>query len=432
VGWALQSYIVAAHLAAPFWGLSVRRRSTRGKEDPARISERFGHASARRPEGPLLWVHALGIGEAAAMLAVIRAVREARPDVAVLLTTNTRTGADGLAKIGLSEGVIHQYSPVDAPGPVRRFLGHWRPDAVLVAELDLWPLILSRLHSGGVSVVMANARLSDHRFQSRLRIRALMRDVLAMIEEKLVQDAQTARRLVALGAEPATVRVAGLLKAAAAPLPDGDTRLALRAAIGVRPVWLAASTQAREIPALVAAHASLRRALPDAMLILAPRQPAEADDAHKALVAAFGPVARHGLGQLPGATDSAWLADTMGEMGMIYRLAPVAFIGHSLPVQGRPLTGKNPFEAASLGVAVIHGPCIGNFAESYEALGNAAAAVQVADGPGLAQALAELLADPARQAAMTRAAADVLEQARAALPMTVDAILGRLPPAGPA
>ncbi len=429
MGWALQSYILAARLAAPLWRQSLRRRAARGKEDPARLGERLGHASAARPEGPLLWVHALGIGEAGAMLAVIRAVQEARPDLAILLTTGTRTGAEGLAKVGLPPGVQHQYAPLDAPGPVGRFLAHWRPDALLLAELDLWPLMLSRLAAAGVPVVMANARLTDRRFANRRRIRALMREVLALIPVKLVQDTQTAQRMAALGADPATVTVAGLLKAAAAPLPDGADRPALAAALGPRPVWLAASAEAREVPALIAAHLAVRARLPGALMILAPRQPAAAEAAHQALTAAFGPTPRRSRGQGPAPGDAAWLADTMGEMGLLHRLAPVSFIGHSLPVDGPPaLTGKNPFEAAALGSAVLHGPGTGNFAESYAALHQAGAALQVADGAALGEALAALLADPARRAAMAAAGQGVLAQARAALPMTVQAILGRLPP----
>ncbi len=429
MAWALASYILAARLAAPLWRLSLRRRAARGKEDPARLPERLGHASAPRPPGPLLWVHALGIGEAGAMLSVIRAVQSARPDVAILLTTGTRTGAEGVARAGLPPGVLHQYAPLDTPGPVGRFLAHWRPDALLLAELDLWPLMLSRLCAARVPVVMANARLTDRRFANRRRIRPLMRDVLALVTAKLVQDAQSADRMAALGADPATVTVAGLLKAAAAPLPDGADRPALAAALGTRPVWLAASAEGREVAPLIAAHRALRARLPQALMILAPRQPAQAEAAHRALVAAFGPTARRSLGQAPGPEDAAWLADTMGEMGLFHRLAPVSFIGHSLPVDGPPpLTGKNPFEAAALGSAVLHGPGTGNFAESYAALHAAGAAVEVEDSPALAAALARLLTDPAARTALTAAAETVLTQSRAALPLTLQTLLPLLPP----
>jgi 3-deoxy-D-manno-octulosonic-acid transferase len=433
MGWALTSYVVATHALSPLWRLALRRRAARGKEDPARLPERFGHASARRPAGALLWVHGLGIGEAGAMLSVIRALRAERPDVSIVLTTNTRTGADGLARMGLPEGVVHQYAPVDTPGAVTRFLDHWRPDAMLLAELDLWPLMLRRLAARGVPVVMANARLTDRRYAGRRRMRGLMRDLLALIGPKLVQDDRTRTRLIALGAAPDSVMVAGLLKAAAAPLPDRPDRADVAGAIGARPVWLAAATEAREIPGLIAAHAAARAALPDLLMIVAPRQPTQADAAAEALRAAFGTApARRAAGGLPTPGDAAYLADTMGEMGLWYRIAPVSFIGHSLRVDGTPpLTGKNPFEAVALGSAVVHGPCTGNFAESYAALADAAAARAV-DGPGaLGAELVILCNDGAARAALVDAGARVLDQARAALPLTVAAVRDLLPPPAP-
>ncbi|MDM7932015.1 glycosyltransferase N-terminal domain-containing protein [Tabrizicola sp.] len=429
MAWALQAYLGAAHLADPLWRLALARRAKRGKEEPGRLTERLGHASMPRPDGPILWVHGLGIGEASAMLSIIRAIRAVRPDVAVILTTGTRTGAEGLARIGLPDGVIHQYAPVDAPGPVRRFLRHWRPDALLLAELDLWPLTLSRLHKRGIPVVMANARLTDHRYSGRQRIRALMCDVLGLIDMMLVQDVRTRERLISLGADPGRVRVAGLLKAAAEPLPEGEGRLAMERAIGARPVWLAAATEARELPVVLAAHAQARKTHQDLMLILAPRQLTDADAAASALEAAFGSCPRRSAGALPCPQDAVYLADTMGEMGLWYRLAPVSFIGHSLRVEGKPLTGKNPFEAASLRSAVIHGPCTGNFAESYAALAEAEACLFVSGGQDLAEALLDLIAMPERRKALVDAAAGVLDQARESLPLTLQAVLGCLPAA---
>ena len=427
MGWALRSYVGAAHLAAPLWRLSVARRARRGKEDSDRLAERFGHPSAPRPEGPLLWVHALGIGEAAAMLAVIRTVHTVRPDVTVLLTTGTRTGAEGLARMGMPDGVIHQYSPVDAPGPVSRFLAHWRPNALLLAELDLWPLMLTRLRAGCIPVVMTNARLTDHRFAGRQKMRALMGDVLALVDRMLVQDDQTRERLIFLGADPDRVQVAGLLKAAAAPLPDAPDHAVLSAAIGGRPLWLAAATEARELPALIAAHACARKARPGLLMILAPRQLTDADAATRALTAAFGTCPRRSAGGLPGSQDAVYLADTVGEMGLWYRLSPQSFIGHSLPVNGTPLGGKNPFEAVALGSAVLHGPCTGNFAESYGALAVAGGGLPVNGAPDLAEAILGLIRSPDRRTAMVSAAQGVLDQAAVALPMTAQAILCRLP-----
>jgi 3-deoxy-D-manno-octulosonic-acid transferase len=277
---------------------------------------------------------------------------------------------------------------------------------------------------------MANARLTDRRFAGRRRMRPLMRDVLALIGTKLVQDNLTRDRMIALGAVPDSVVVAGLLKAAAAPLPDHPDRAAIDAAIGERPVWLAAAIEVREAPALIAAHRQVQAAVPGTLLIVAPRQPAEADAVAAVFAAAFATApARRSDGRLPGTEDAAYLVDTMGEMGLWYRLAPISFIGHSLLVHGKPLSGKNPFEAAALGSAILYGPAIGNFAESYAALAPAHAARLVDRPDALAAQVVALILDPTARAGMADAALGVLELACAALPMTVAAILDCLPPA---
>lgn len=429
-GRALQLYLAIARRAAPLWRWSLQRRQRRGKEDAARLPEREGIASHPRAGGPVLWVHALGLGEAVALLSVIAAVTRARPEVQVVLTTNTRTGADGLAKIGLPGASVHQYAPMEAAGPLTRFLDHWRPQALVVAELDLWPLMLMTARARGIPVMMANARMTDHRFAGRRRLGAFFADVLALLDLMLVQDALTKDRLVTLGADPARVQVAGLLKAAANPLPDQiEQRAALQRAIGGRPVWLAAATEGREEALLLEAHRLARQSLPDLLLILAPRQISDAENAAERVRAAFGAVPRRSKGALPQAKDAVYLADSMGEMGLWYRLAPVSFIGHSLPVaEGRALTGKNPFEAVSLGSMVVHGPATGNFAESYAALAALDGARMAATAAELAAVVREALRDEAMRAACTARAGAVLEAGEAALQHTVQAVLGLMPP----
>ena len=429
-GWAMRLYLALARRAAPLWRQSLRRRLRRGKEDAARLSEREGIASHPRAAGPVLWVHALGLGEAVALLAVIGAVARARPDVQIVLTTNTRTGAEGLAKIGLPGACVHQYAPMEAAGPLARFLDHWRPQALVVAELDLWPLMLVSARARGIPVMMANARMTDHRFKGRRRLGRFFADVLALPDLMLVQDALTKARLITLGADPARVQVAGLLKAAASPLPDQmDQRAALQHAIGGRPVWLAAATESREDAVLLEAHRLARQSLPDLLLILAPRQVTDAEVAAARITSAFGTVARRSKGAMPQPGDAVYLADTMGEMGLWYRLARVAFIGHSLPMAGgRALTGKNPFEAVSLGSMVVHGPATGNFAESYAALADLGGARMAATATELAAVVTGALGDEAMRAACTARAAAVLAAGEAALGQTVQAVLGLMPP----
>lgn len=428
---SLALYLAATSVAGPAWRMALRRRALRGREDAARLPERMGHASVPRPPGPLIWLHALGLGEAGAMLSLIRALQQARPDLSVLLTTNTRTGADGLARMGLPAGVIHQYAPVDTKAAVTAFLAHWRPDTFVLAELDLWPRMLRALAARGIPMAMVNARLTDRRFAGRMRLRGLFAPVLGLFRAVLVQDQTSATRMQQLGARQDQVVVAGLLKAAAAPLPAQETDLdALRAALGDRPVWLAAATEAREHATLFSAHKAARAQCPNLLLIVAPRQPTAADAAADESAAVFAaPPARRSLGALPGPDDAVYLADSMGEMGLWYRAAPVAFIGHSLQVPGDPpLSGKNPFEATLLHSAVVHGPCTGNFAESYAALAEAGAAVQITGAADLCRAVVRLTTDSDARSAQTAAADRVMQAAGAALPTSTHAVLALMRP----
>ena len=422
----LSIYLTATNLVAPLWRISLRRRARRGKEDPDRLSERLGRASKARPSGPMIWFHALGIGEAMAVLSLIEALRQERPELSFLLTTNTRTGADGLARIGLPMGVIHQYAPIDSKAAVTAFLDHWRPDAFVLAELDLWPRMLHALATRAVPMAMVNARLTDRRFKGRMRLRGLFAPLFPLFRTILLQDQISATRMVSLGAHEDQVTVAGLLKAAADPLPADETTLvALRHAIGARPVWLAAATEEREHEPVLRAHALARNAIPDLLMILAPRQLTAADSAARAIETAFGStLSRRSLGELPGAKDAVFLADSIGEMGLWYRVAPISFVGHSLNVPGDPpLPGKNPFEAALLRSVVVHGPSTGDFAESYSALVEAGASVPIQDEADLAREVVRLHSNELECTNRNDAAEKVIASARAALPVTLEAIL---------
>ncbi len=429
---ALTLYLALSRWSEPLWKRHLKKRIARGKEEAGRQGERLATALPPRPDGPLLWCHALGYGEALALIAPIREILAERPDLTLLFTTSTRTAADGLARLGLPDRVIHQYAPVDAPGPVRRFLDHWRPDGFVLAELDLWPRMLTTLAARGVPMVMVNARLTDRRFANRRKLQGLYAPLWPLFQKILVQDQTSTDRMVTLGAPHDRVECAGLLKAAAAPLPDlPKARADLIQALGPRQIWVAASTQAREHDMILRAHAEMRKTLPDLVLVLAPRSPTDAPAIAQMAQDLFGqPAPRRSLGQSPTATTPVFLIDTMGEMGLVYRIAPLAFVGHSFPVPGDPpLTGKNPFEAAALGVMVLHGPCIGNFAESYEILAECGASEVVADAAALARRLPDLLSDPAQVIDRGEKGRAILAQAALALPTTLRAIATVLPPA---
>lgn len=422
----LTLYLAFARVSEPLWRLALHRRARRGREDPARMAEKFGRGMAPRPKGPVVWFHALSVGESLALLALLNRLAAARPDLWVLLTTSTRTSVEAWDRVGLPPRVIHQYAPVDAPGPMRRFLRHWKPAAAVFAEFDLWPVRMLETTGAGVPAILINSRLSAGRFEQRMRMARVYGWLLARFRRILLQDAASVPRFVALGAPADRVAVMGVLKAAAAPLPDAPAeRAALAAAIGDRPLWFAAATERREEPQVIEAHRQASLRAPRLLLIIAPRHARDADGTEALARAAFAHVARRSRGEVIGPDTQVYIADTIGEMGLWYRLSPVSFVGHSLRVEGEPLSGKNPFEAAALGSVILYGPEVDMFSESYAALAAADAAILTEDAPALARAVLALQ-DPAARAPHLPGAARVMAEQQAPLEIALDAVLALL------
>ena len=393
----LRAYLAFSHISGPLWRLSHRRRLRQGKETPERLPEKYGQYSQKRPEGTLLWFHALSVGESLALVPLIERVLEDMPGAHVLLTTSTATSAVALSNVALPGRCIHVLLPIDTPRATRRFLDHWRPDLAAFSELDFWPRLMVETHRRGVPMVLINSRLPEKNLASRKRLGPAMRDILGLFDRMLVQDANSYERFRQLGADKGRISVVGALKAAARPLPADEAELtALEAAIGPRPVWLAAATWGSEDPIMVAAHRMVREAVPDALLVIAPRHVRDGDAAEAEARAVFAHVRRRSRGEMPDADTEVYLADTIGEMGLWYRIAPVSFIGHSLDPKGEGLEGKNPFEAAALGSVILHGPGVSYFSESYEALAAAGAARLVGDAESLAGEVVRLFDAGAR------------------------------------
>lgn len=352
----------------------LQKRLAQGKEDPDRWREKLGVPGQARPDGPLVWMHAVGLGEVLALRGLIAAMARLRGDLSFLVTSSALTSARAFAG-QMPPRTQHQFLPLDLPGPVARFLSHWRPDLSIWAEQDLWPRAVVAAAERGVPLALVNARMNAAAFARRRRAAGLYRDLFRRFSLVAAQDAGTARHMEALGADG--VAVTGTLKAAAPPLAVDEAELArLRGLLAGRRVWLAASTHPGDEEVALAAHARLMERDPAALLILAPRDPGRA-------IAVPLPVARRSMGQAPG--QGVYLADTTGEMGLWYRLAPVALIGG-----GFGIGGHNPWEAARLGCAVLHGPEIGNFVQDYKDLHDEAAGREV---PG-ADALLAALDDP--------------------------------------
>jgi 3-deoxy-D-manno-octulosonic-acid transferase len=413
-------YGLAGRLGTPVVRLYLARRARRGKEDRARQGERFGRSQRARPPGPLLWVHAASVGESLAVLPLLDALRRLRPELQVLMTSGTVTSAKLLAE-RLPEGVLHHYAPVDLPQAVGRFLDHWKPGLALFVESELWPTTLRQLARRRIAIALVNARMSAGSFARWSRVRPLARALLARFRLVLAESEVSAERFRRLGA-PA-VQATGNLKAAAAALGGSDGEL--ERALAGRPVWIAASTHPGEESLVLDAHARLTPQHPGLLTLLCPRHP-ERGEALAAAVEARGlSLARRSRGQLPRGQDSIYLADTLGELGPLYRASRVAFVGGSLVPKG----GQNPLEPARLGLPVLIGPHTANQADAVCRLEAAGALWRVQDAESLAQAVARLLTDADERARMGRAAAtaaaseaEVLDRVLAALQPLIAAI----------
>jgi 3-deoxy-D-manno-octulosonic-acid transferase len=411
--------------------LLIRSRKERGYRE--HIGERFGRGPARSPGdlAPLIWVHAVSVGETRAAQPLIDALMKAHPEAKLLLTHMTPSGrATGIELFG--DRVLRSYLPYDSPHLVRRFLRAWRPSLGIVMETEVWPTLIDECKRADVPLVLTNARMSERSYRRAAKFGRAVREVFGGFSRVLAQTDADAQRLAALGAR--NIAVLGNLKFDMSAPPELVARgQAWRAAIGERPVWVAASTREGEETLVLRAFASL--GVPDALLILVPRHPQRFDEV-SALIAAAGmtsarrsvwaskPVAAGSGADVPEPLASnvqVLLGDSMGELGAYYAAADLAFIGGSL----LPLGGQNLIEACAAGVPVLIGPHTFNFTQATNDAINAGAALRVDDPQGLARGLRELFSDKARRLAMSAAASAFAARHRGATERTV-AVLGAL------
>jgi 3-deoxy-D-manno-octulosonic-acid transferase len=395
---SLRLYRAATRVAAPLAPLWLLARTRRAEEDAERWREKLGEPSEQRPAGRLAWLHGVSVGESLSLLPLIEQLGREHPDVAVLVTTGTRASGELLAH-RLPDGVIHQYAPLDTPGAVARFLRYWRPSIGVLVESELWPNLIFDAAAHGVKLALVSARLSDSSFRSWARAPRGARALLAAFDLILARDAQAAERLTGLGAR--VDGLADLKLGAAAPRADADELARLRDSLRNRPVVLAASTHPGEEKAVLERFLSVRGARRDPLLIIAPRHVERgASIAHLAKGFELTAAARSERRD-PAGLD-VYVADTMGEIGLWYRLARLAFLGGSL-AQGPG--GHNPLEPARLGCPVVSGDKVENW-PIYHDLNRAGGVVLVDRPEGLDTVFAAALDDP-------RALAEMAEKARA-------------------
>lgn len=417
----LTAYGLAGRALMPFVPLLLARRARRGKEEVARQDERYGRAGQPRPDGPLVWIHAASVGETNAVLPLVR--RIAASGTTVLLTTITVTSAEIAAK-QLPPGALHQYAPLDIAPYVDRFLDTWRPDAALFVESELWPVMTLRLAARGIAQIRVNARMSERSF-ARWRKFSGVRPLFEGTTLALAQSEGDALRLRALGLRQA--RSVGNLKFDVPP-PGADPQAlaAIKALTEGREIFVAASTHDGEEAIVAAAHRRLRTRRPDLLTVIVPRHPVRGTALRDALATSGLAVAQRSRSEPVTSETDIYLADTLGELGLFYRLAPVALIGGTLV----PVGGHNPIEAARLDTAIVHGPYVHNAAEIYDALDRGTASAPVADASELADVLEALFADPQAMRYRAQRAAEALDPYTGALDATMAALAPYLAEAG--
>ncbi|MDP2417977.1 MAG: glycosyltransferase N-terminal domain-containing protein [Hydrogenophaga sp.] len=406
---ALRAYLLLAHALAPVWRWGLQRRLQRGKETEASIQQKLGLQQATRPAGPLVWGHAVGVGESMALAGLFARLAPLRPELNFLITTTARTSGDALRRNGLPPRCQHQFAPVDTPDATARFLDHWQPTLAVWCEMDLWPALMAGTDARGMARVLVNARLSAASLAKRRWGRWVYQALMPGFRHIFAQNVETVDALASLGAVRARMSVTGTIKSLSPALAcNADTLHTWEQALGQRPLWLLASSHPGEEALALQAHARLRQHWPEALLIIAPRVPTRGAEVQALCNAASatnpgadtgpnrGPVSgpntslRSANAPLPTAAG-VYVADTVGEMGLWYRLAPVALVGGSIAQVG----GHNPYEPLALGCAVLHGPNVWNFAEAYQTLDALGLSEPVTDAQQIAQAVASAWASPA-------------------------------------
>ena len=408
---------------APAWAWwAWRTRRDGGAAERGRWRERLGllEVPAEAQDGLLL--HAASIGEGVAATALIEALRRRRPELRLLVTSTSFTGAERL-RHALGGQVQQAFLPFDTPGAMARLLDRARPRVVVLLETELWPNLLAAARERAIPVVLANARLSPGSARGYARFAALARPMLKGLHQVLAQSPAIARRFRALGVPPERIVVAGNLKADVTVPPTAQAG-EWRQVLGPRPVLVAASTHAGEDEALLAAWPAVRASVPEALLVLVPRHPQRFEAVAQLIVQQGHALHRRSLGAMPGPSDAVWLGDTLGEVAAWMALADLAFVGGSLVPHG----GHSPLEAMVQGRAVCSGRAVHNFAEAYRALDRSGgvAWLDSAAPEALAAVLSPLLADSARRQLLGRAGRRVYEAGAGAASRSADALVALL------
>jgi 3-deoxy-D-manno-octulosonic-acid transferase len=391
----LRVYQRLSSVAVPLAPALIKRRLKQGKEDPARVGERRGMSADVRPHGPLVWIHGASVGEVLAAASLIEKLRAL--NIRILLTSGTVTSAAIVAK-RFPPDVIHQYVPYDSPRYVARFLDHWRPSLALFIESDLWPNLILASAARRLPMVLINGRMSHRSFPRWRRVSGTISALLGRFDVCLAQSRVDAERFSALGSR--NVVVTGNLKLDVPAPPVDFTKLErLMSVTRGRPIIVAASTHPGEEEILLDAHRTLAGFFPSLLTVIVPRHPARGEAIAQMIEASGLHASVRSHEELPTAATDIYVADTLGELGLFYRLSPV-----------------------ELGASLVHGPHVFNFADVYEALDAAGGARVAETREALVKQLGQLLADPKARDSVVAAAERVVAQLGGALDRTLAAL----------
>jgi 3-deoxy-D-manno-octulosonic-acid transferase len=406
-------YSLLFYLVQPLVWCRLAWRARRQPDYLRCLGERYGFYAAPPPV-PLLWLHAVSVGETRAAEPLIKALLAEYPQHSLLLTHMTPTGravgAEFIGKYG--PRLLQAYLPYDLPDACARFLDHFKPRIGLLMETEIWPNLIAAADVRELPMLLVNARLSAKSQRGYLRLLPLIQPAVKKLAAVAAQTSADALRLESIGAQHA--RVTGNLKFDVTPAPEkrrlGDD---WRQALGGRPVWLAASTREGEEALIL--DAFVRLDWPDALLLLVPRHPQRFDEVAALLEKRQLTFCRRGSGQFPTPQMRVWLGDSMGEMPAYFTLADIALMGGTLQAFG----GQNLIEAAACGCPVLVGPHTYNFTQATEDALACGAARRITDADEAVRTMQNLLADRAALAAMREAAVEFSQAHRGATARTM-------------
>ena len=412
----LYIYRAVTWLIGPLTSILFRLRKRMGREDGFRKFERRGFAGMARPKGLLVWVHVASVGEMVAVLPLIHKLLGNFPAVQTLLTSGTVTSAK-IANDNPHERIINQYVPMDHPGFAKRFVKHWRPDVGLFVESEIWPNLMYQAEQNNVPLFLINARMSQNSFKNWKRFPNSVRYLLNQFDLILAQDNYSCVRYEMLGAR--RIISAGNLKYDTPPLPHNAAELQkIRQAIGSRPIWLAASTHEGEELMIAETHKNLKLKHPGLLSIIAPRHPQRGDSLVKQLKEMGLTIAQRSRTQAINKETDIYLSDTIGEMGLFYRLSDIAFIGGTITPRG----GQNPLEAARLDTAIFYGPSNQNFSEMFSLIREVDAGREIITQDDMTDMVDLLLSDPDFREKLKTNALQLIDKNAGATDETLSAI----------